>query len=101
MRRDFLATTERVAARVGLNLGAVQRDPFESDQTLGAQHTDHLREEIVECGFVVRAETRQWAVTHRPPPAQPLASRFLFALPRQFARRTGPPAIRVQPQADR
>jgi len=27
-----------------LNLGAVQRDPFESEQTFGAQHAQHLRE---------------------------------------------------------
>ena len=44
MRRDFLATTESVAARVGFNFGAVQRDPFERDQTFGAQHAQHLRE---------------------------------------------------------
>jgi len=100
MRRDFLATTESVAARVSFNLGAVQRNPFQSDQTFGAQHAQHLREKIVESGLVVRAETRQRAMTDRLQPAQPLAARFVFALPRQFACRTDPAAVGVQPQTD-
>jgi len=44
MRRDFLAAAESVAASIGFNFGAVQRNPFESDQTLGAQHAQRLCE---------------------------------------------------------
>src|SRR5271169_1755747 len=39
-------------------------------------------------------------MAHRLQPAQPLATRFVFALPRQLARRTDPPAVGVQPQTD-
>jgi hypothetical protein len=39
-------------------------------------------------------------MTHKLQPAQPLATRFVFALPRQFARRTNPAAVGVQPQTD-
>jgi len=38
MRRDLFLAAKTVAAGIGFNLGAVQRDAFQRDQALGTQH---------------------------------------------------------------
>jgi hypothetical protein len=87
MHRDLFLAAKTVAAGTGFNLGAVLRDAFQRDQALGRD-------------LVVRAEARQRAMTNGLQPAQPLATRLVFAPPRQFARRTDPAAVGVQLQTD-
>ena len=43
-----LLAAEGIAAGIGLDLRAIQRYPLQSDQTLGAQHPQHLHEQIVQ-----------------------------------------------------
>ena len=81
MRRNLLVATEGVTARIGFDLGSVQRDSFQGNQPFGAQHPQYLREQIIEASFVLRPESRQRAMTHALHPAQPLTARFIFALP--------------------
>jgi hypothetical protein len=97
---QLLLAPKAVAACVGLDLGSVQRYPLQRDQSLGTHHPQQLHEQVVQCRFVIRAKARQPAVADRLQPAQPLASRLVLALPRQFARRTCPTTVRVNPQAD-
>ena len=100
MRLQLLPPPEAVAARTGLDLGAVQRHPFHGDQTLGAQHAQHLHKQIVQRRLVAGAEVRQHLVTDRFQPAQPLAARLELALAGQLARRADAPAVGLQPQAN-
>ena len=97
---QLLLAPETVAACVGLDLGSVQRYPLQRDQSFGAHHSQYLHEQIVQGRFVIAAKAGQRAVADRLQPAQPLAPRLVLTLPRQFARRTDPTAIRVNPQAD-
>ncbi len=100
MRCQRLLAAEGVAARIGLDLRAVQRHPLQGDQTLGAQHPQYLREQIVQRRLLTGTKPRQRAVTDRLQPAQPLQRRFIFAPPRHLARRADPAAVGIQPQTD-
>jgi hypothetical protein len=52
MRFQFLFAAEPVASGIGFDFGSVQRHPLQRDQPLGAQHAQHLHEQIIQSCLV-------------------------------------------------
>ena len=100
MRFQLLFAAEAVAPSIGFDFRAVQRHPLQRDQSLGAQHAQHLHEQIIQSCLVLRAETGQRPMADRFQTAQPLQPRLKPALPRYLARGTDPAAVGVQPHTD-
>lgn len=97
VRFQFLFATEGIAPGIGFDFGSVQRHPFQRDQSFGAQHAEHLHEQIIQSCLVVGAESGQCPMADRSETAEPLEPRFKLALPRRLARRTDAAAVGVQP----
>ena len=81
-----VAATEALAPRIGTNLGAIDGDAIERDQTALGQHPEHLDEQLAQCFAVRNAEVGQRVMVDRPQRGEPLQSGLVLHLPGDLTR---------------